>query len=140
QKLNALESSNGTKHFKYSEFYSKDGSRFNGGKVSAATVKENVRRNMYKLEAVRAKIGDKPININSGFRSVAHNNSIPGAAKNSMHMYGVAADIQVAGLSSTTLRNATRSSGFSGSYNDGNYVHADSRIEHAYGSQYWYWP
>lgn len=138
-KLNSLERSNGTKHFTYSEFHSKDGSGFSGGKVNTATVKENARRTMYKLEAVRAKVGNKPIIINSGFRSVSHNNSIPGAASNSMHMYGVAADIKAPGVNLTTLRNATRSSGFSGSYNGGTYIHIDSRIEYPYGSQYWYW-
>lgn len=139
QKLNDLERSNGTKHFTYNEFHSKDGSGFSGGKVSAATVKENVRRTMYKLEAVRAKIGNKAIVINSGYRSVSHNNSIPNAATNSMHMYGVAADIKAPGVGLTTLRNATRSSGFSGSYNGGSYIHVDSRIEYGYGANYWYW-
>lgn len=137
-KLNELERSNGTKHFNYSEFHSKDGSAFSGGKVGATTVRENVRRMMYKLEAVRVKIGNKPIIINSGFRSVTHNSRV-GGASNSMHMYGVAGDIRAPGVSLTTLRNATRSSGFSGSYNGGSYIHMDSRIEYPYGSQYWYW-
>lgn len=138
-KLNSLERSNGTKHFNYSEFYSKDGSGFSGGKVSTATVRENVRRMMYKLEAVRVKIGNRPIIINSGFRSIAHNNRTPGAATNSQHMYGIAADIRASGASLSALRTATRSSGFSGSYNGGTYSHIDSRMEYSYGSQYWYW-
>ncbi|WP_231495756.1 D-Ala-D-Ala carboxypeptidase family metallohydrolase [Paucisalibacillus sp. EB02] len=139
-KLNSLESSTGTKNFTYSEFYSGDGQGFNGGEVSATTVKENVRRQMYKLEAVRVKIGNKPIVVNSGFRSVAYNSSIPNAHSNSQHMYGVAADIKAPGISLNTLLNATRSSGFSGSYNGGTYVHVDSGIEYPYGAQFWYWP
>jgi zinc D-Ala-D-Ala carboxypeptidase len=139
-KLNELERSNGTKHFNYSEFYSKDGSGFSGGRVSSATVKENVRRLMYKLEAVRVKIGNKPITINSGFRSVSHNNNTPGSSPNSQHTYGIAADIKSSGVSLTTLRNVARSSGFSGVYNGSSYTHLDSRIEYSYGAQYWYWP
>ncbi|GGA90988.1 D-Ala-D-Ala carboxypeptidase family metallohydrolase [Ornithinibacillus halotolerans] len=139
-KLNSLERSTGTKNFAYSEFYSTDGSVFSGGKVSATTVRENVRRQMYKLEAVRVKIGNKPIVINSGFRSVALNNRIPNAYYNSMHMYGVAADIKAPGVSLTTLLNAAKSSGFSGAYNGGTYIHLDSGIEYPYGEQYWYWP
>ncbi|WP_343221462.1 MULTISPECIES: D-Ala-D-Ala carboxypeptidase family metallohydrolase [Ornithinibacillus] len=138
-KLNDLEGPNGTKHFNYSEFYSKDGSVFNGGRVSSTTVRENVRRMMYKLEAVRVKIGNRPIIINSGFRSISHNNSIPGSSSNSQHTYGIAADIRASGVSLTTLRNAARSSGFSGVYNGSSYTHVDSRIEYPYGAQYWYW-
>ena len=41
--LNSLEKSDGsTKHFNWSEFYSNDGKGFSGGKVGAATVRENV--------------------------------------------------------------------------------------------------
>ncbi|MUK87461.1 DUF882 domain-containing protein [Ornithinibacillus sp. L9] len=139
-KLNELERSNGTKHFSYTEFYSKDGSGFSGGNVSSTTVRENVRRMMYKLEAVRVKIGNKPITINSGFRSVSHNNSIPDASPNSQHTYGIAADIKSSGASITTIRTAAKSSGFSGVYNGSSYTHVDSRIEYPYGAQYWYWP
>jgi zinc D-Ala-D-Ala carboxypeptidase len=138
-KLNALEDSNGTKNFNYSEFYSKDGSGFSGGRVSSSTVRENVRRLMYKLEAVRVKIGNRPIIINSGFRSISHNNNTPGSSPNSQHTYGIAADIRASGVSLTTLRNAARSSGFSGIYNGSTYTHVDSRMEYSYGAQYWYW-
>ncbi|QFT87978.1 Zinc D-Ala-D-Ala carboxypeptidase precursor [Bacillus sp. THAF10] len=137
-KLNDLESANGTKHFSYSEFYSKDGSQFNGGNVSAATVKENVRRTMYKLEAVRVKLGNRAININSGFRSISHNRNV-GGTSNSQHTYGIAADISVSGVSNNTVQNAAKSSGFSGIYSEGSFTHMDSRVEYAYGAQFWWW-
>ncbi len=137
--LNSLEKSDGsTKHFNWSEFYSKDGSGFSGGKVGAATVRENVRRMMWKLEAVRKKAGNSPVIINSGFRSVSHNSRV-GGASNSMHMYGVAADIRVSGKTPTQVRSIVRTSGFSGSYAESTYNHIDSRIEYNYGSQFWYW-
>lgn len=97
--LNALEASDGsTRHFAFAEFHSNDGSGFSGGKVGSSEVKENVRRLMYKLEAVRKKGGDNPITINSGFRSIAHNSAV-GGASNSQHMYGIAADIVIANRS-----------------------------------------
>ncbi|WP_225839601.1 peptidoglycan-binding protein [Streptomyces sp. NK08204] len=139
--LNSLESSDGsTAHFDWSEFYSHDGSGFSGGKVDATTVKENVRRLMYKLEAVRKKEGNNSVTINSGFRSVAYNTSIYGYPTNSMHQYGIAADIVVSGVSTKTLYQIGERSGFSGleSYSH-SWQHMDSRVEYPYGAQSWWW-
>lgn len=139
--LNSLENSDGsTAHFNFSEFYSHDGSGFSGGKVGASTVKENVRRTMYKLEAVRKKSGNKPITINSGFRSVAYNTSIYGYPTNSQHQYGIAADIVISGDATITAYRFGETSGFSGleAYTH-SWQHMDSRIEHAYGAQSWWW-
>lgn len=139
--LNSLESSDGsTAHFDFSEFYSHDGSGFSGGKVDATTVKANVRRLMYKLEAVRKKAGNNPVTINSGFRSVAYNTSIYGYPTNSMHQYGIAADIVVSGVATKTLYQIGERSGFSGleSYSH-SWQHMDSRVEYPYGAQSWWW-
>ncbi|SFJ08963.1 D-Ala-D-Ala carboxypeptidase family metallohydrolase [Thermoflavimicrobium dichotomicum] len=139
-KLNALEDSDGsTAHFNWSEFYSKDGSGFSGGKVSAATVQENVRRLMWKLEALRKKAGDSPITINSGFRSISHNSAV-GGESNSMHMYGIAADIVVSGKSVSEVINLAKTCGFSGIIRYSSFTHVDSRVEYpSYGAGYWYW-
>lgn len=137
--LNSLEDPDGsTRNFAWSEFYSKDGSGFTGGKVPAATVKENVRRLMYKLEAVRKKAGNQPIHITSGFRSVSHNTAVKGAS-NSQHMYGIAADIQVSGKTPYQVRDIAKTSGFSGIKRYTSWVHVDSRVEYPYGSQSWWW-
>jgi zinc D-Ala-D-Ala carboxypeptidase len=139
--LNALESADGsTAHFEFSEFFSHDGAGFSGGKVGSATVKENVRRMMYKLEAVRKKAGDSPITVNSGFRSVAYNTSIYGYATNSQHQYGIAADIVISGHSTKSAYVIGERSGMSGleSYSH-SWQHMDSRVEHAYGAQSWWW-
>ena len=137
--LNALEDSDGsTRNFAWSEFYSKDGSGFSGGKVSSTQVRENVRRLMYKLEAVRKKAGNAPISINSGFRSINHNANV-GGASNSLHMYGVAADIVVSGRSVSTVMGYAKTSGFSGIIRYSSFTHVDSRVEYPYGSQSWYW-
>ncbi|MDF3300112.1 D-Ala-D-Ala carboxypeptidase family metallohydrolase [Streptomyces tropicalis] len=139
--LNSLESSDGsTAHFDWSEFYSADGSGFSGGKVGSTEVKENVRRLMYKLEAVRKKAGNSAITVNSGFRSVSHNAAV-GGASNSMHVYGVAADIVVSGHTTLQTYRIAETCGFSGleAYTH-SWQHTDSRVQYpSYGSGSWWW-
>lgn len=50
------------------------------------------------LEALRYHIGNKPVNVVSGYRCHTHNTKV-GGAKNSQHMHGRAADIMVDGMS-----------------------------------------
>jgi zinc D-Ala-D-Ala carboxypeptidase len=136
-KLNALEQSDGsTLHFNWSEFTDRVSGTFNGGKVSAASAKENARRCMYKLEALRKKLGDKPITVNSGFRSIAHNAEI-GGASDSMHMYGTAADLDVPGVTNKTVYQKSETCGFSGleTYNE-DHQHVDSRAD--LGRSWWW--
>ncbi|MER5450886.1 D-Ala-D-Ala carboxypeptidase family metallohydrolase [Streptomyces sp. NPDC002766] len=136
-KLNSLEQSDGsTLHFNWSEFVNQTDGTFNGGKLSASQVKENVRRCMYKLEALRKKLGDKPITVNSGFRSIAHNAEI-GGASDSMHLYGTAADLDVSGVSNKTVYQKAETCGFSGleTYNT-DHQHVDSRAD--LGRDWWW--
>lgn len=138
-KLNALEDSDGTANFDYSEFKSKDGAGFTGGKVDEATVKENVRRMMYKLEAMRKKAGDEPIKVNSAFRSESHNENV-GGATNSQHMYGIAADIVISNNSVDDVIGLAKTSGYSGIIRYDNFTHVDNRMEHDYGqNDDWHW-
>ena len=135
--LNSLQSSDGsTAHFDWSEFYSHDGVGFSDGKVSAATVQENVRRLMYKLEAVRKKAGNAPITVNDGFRSIAHNAEI-GGASDSMHLYGTAADLDVPGVANRTVYQKAETCGFSGleTYTV-DHQHVDSRADLG---RAWWW-
>ncbi|MFI8231232.1 D-Ala-D-Ala carboxypeptidase family metallohydrolase [Streptomyces sp. NPDC085900] len=136
-KLNSLEQADGsTLHFNWSEFVNQTDGTFNGGKLSASQVKENVRRCMYKLEALRKKLGDKPITVNSGFRSIAHNAEI-GGASDSMHLYGTAADLDVSGVSNKTVYQKAETCGFSGleTYNT-DHQHVDSRAD--LGRDWWW--
>jgi uncharacterized protein YcbK (DUF882 family) len=50
-----------------------------------------------QLELIRSALGDKPITIISGYRSLDYNNAIKGSKK-SQHMEGLAADIEVKGI------------------------------------------
>ncbi|GHJ37925.1 D-Ala-D-Ala carboxypeptidase family metallohydrolase [Streptomyces sp. TS71-3] len=135
--LNALEQSDGsTVHFNFSEFTDRVSGTFAGGKLSTAATKENARRAMYKLEALRKKLGNVPITVNSGFRSIAHNAEV-GGASDSMHLYGTAADLNVPGVSNRTVYQKAETCGFSGleTYTE-DHQHVDSRADLG---RAWWW-
>ena len=153
--LNALEDEDGsTAHFDWSEFVQNRNpgcsakanayaGTFEGGAVAPVVVKKNVRRLMWRLEALRAKAGGHPIGINSGFRSVAYNDCI-GGARASQHMYGTAADNRVAEVDNRTSRELAMTTQFSGvgCYSSLSHNHLDIRVENAGSSttQFWWWP
>lgn len=53
------------------------------------------------LQKIRDHFG-KPVNVNSGYRTVKHNKAVGGATY-SEHLFGVAADIQVTGVKPADL-------------------------------------
>lgn len=69
-------------HFKAAEFRSK-------GDGSVAIRRELV----LALEQLRVALGGRPLKIVSGYRDPAHNKKV-GGATNSMHMHGLAADLE----------------------------------------------
>jgi hypothetical protein len=150
-----LEDDNGsTIHFDWNEFVQKKNSRcsakanayagtFRGGMASPLRVKKNVKRMMWRLEALRAKAGGKSVAINSGFRSAPYNNCIGGAGA-SQHMYGTAADNKMADVSNRFERDLARRSQLYGigCYSSLSHNHFDIRIENKDlpSSQSWWWP
>jgi uncharacterized protein YcbK (DUF882 family) len=76
-----------TKNFDLSEFESKDGAEFPDEVIRQIQILAN------NLQVLRDAV-DKPISINSGYRSPEHNKAIKGA-KNSFHVKGMAGDIVV---------------------------------------------
>ena len=143
-----------TEHFDWSEFKQHSNSgcsaqanayagTFSGGRVSKKRTKRNVRRLMWRLEAVRAKSGRNPIGINSGFRSVSYNSCIGGASA-SQHLYGTAADNRVSGITNDRARRIARGSQFYGisCYSNTTHNHFDLRLENSAlpSAQVWYWP
>jgi zinc D-Ala-D-Ala carboxypeptidase len=153
--LNWLQDRNGsTKHFDYREFVQNRSTScssranayartFSGGMVSPRRVKRNIKRLMWRLEAVRRKGGRKPIGINSGFRSVAYNNCI-GGARASQHLYGTAADNRMVGVRNRTERNIAKRSQIHGiaCYSSVSHNHFDLRIENKdlRSGRFWWWP
>lgn len=79
-----------TKDFKLKEFKSRDGAPF------TPEVYQNLIELTKNLQILREHL-KRPIKINSGYRSPAHNKKIGGASK-SQHLFGKAADITVTGL------------------------------------------
>ena len=143
-----------TAHFDFSEFWqnrnsacSKEANRyagtFAGGKVPQHTVKRNVKRMMWRLEALRAKLGDKPIAINSGFRSVAYNKCINGATY-SQHLYGTAVDLRVVEVDNRRGRTVAKSTQVHGigCYSSLSHNHFDLRMQNESldGARFWWWP
>ena len=155
RRLRRLEDGNGsTSHFYYSEFTqnrnpscSRKANRFagtfRGGPVRARVVKRNVTRLMWRLEALRAKGGNHPIGINSGFRSIAYNRCISGARK-SQHLYGTAADLRMVKTRNRTVRNIAKGSQVHGigCYAHVSHNHLDLRIHnrHLRSTRSWWWP
>jgi zinc D-Ala-D-Ala carboxypeptidase len=138
ERLDAMTAPNGsTAHFGWDQFTSPDGSGFAGGKVDEDTVKENVRRLMYKLEALRHKLDGRDVAVLSGFHSTDHQARIRASAT-SLHPLGAAADIAVAGLTTYAVYRVAQTCGFSGlGVYTQSWLHCDSRTEH--GPRTWSW-
>ncbi|SBT52582.1 D-Ala-D-Ala carboxypeptidase family metallohydrolase [Micromonospora auratinigra] len=121
------------KHFSYAELDNGCGKGgWSGGPLSANATRENAIRTMWKLEALRRSLGDKPVSVSSGFRSIACNSQV-GGASDSQHLYGNAADLS-GSASLCQLARTARNHGFSGIYGPGypdhdDHVHVDSRRE-----------
>lgn len=78
-----------------------------------------------------------PIKINSGYRTMATNRKIEGAARNSKHIVGKAADIVVPGISPVKLAGmaALFGRGGTGFYVGRDFVHVDSGDERIWVDQ-----
>ena len=80
------------------------------------------------LQAIRDHFG-KPVTINSGYRTVAHNKKVKNAASDSEHTKGWAADIKIAGIApkvvAAYIETLIPNSGGIGIYNS--FVHVDTR-------------
>ena len=155
KRLNRLEDPDGsTAHFNYGEFDQNYNSgcsaqanaytgTFRGGMVSPRRTRRNVRRLMWRLEAVRAKGGANPIGINSGFRSVRYNDCI-GGARSSQHMYGTAADNRMARVDNHRQRKIAMRSQLSGvgCYSSQTHNHFDTRVHNRAlsSSRFYWWP
>ena len=143
-----------TAHFDYSEFVQNKNpacsakanayaGTFNGGMVAAGIAKRNVRRVMWRLEALRANGGNNEIGISSGFRSVKYNECI-GGAELSQHLYGNAVDNRMAGVDNRKERVIAERSDFSGvaCYSTMTHNHFDLRLENTnlQSARFWWWP
>ncbi|MDD3396074.1 MAG: D-Ala-D-Ala carboxypeptidase family metallohydrolase [Acidaminococcaceae bacterium] len=87
-----------------------------------------------KLDQLREKVGE-PVHVTCMYRCPPHNAAV-GGARYSQHLYGLAADIYVDGLTVDELADIATDIGFRGverNY-DLDYVHVDVRED----TYYWY--
>lgn len=111
-----------TPNFTLGEFLTKEDA------IPPPEVVENLRCLANRLQAVRDFFG-KPIRITSGYRSAAHNQQV-GGASGSYHTRGMAADIDVAGMTPQEVQSAlSRWSGGLGRYPT--HTHVDIRSYNA---------
>lgn len=100
--------------------------------VRGGTTTQMSPRLLDLLCAMQAWVGhygfSGPIHVLSGYRSPKTNANTEGAAKNSMHMYGQAADIRFPGLPVSYLGQLAQrySAGGVGFYVGSNFVHVDT--------------
>jgi len=87
-----------TEHFSREEFRSNDGSHF------PKEVQNNLKVLAEQLEVLREHF-QKPVKINSGYRSPEWNAKI-GGAENSQHLLGKAADVVIDGISPDEVADA----------------------------------
>ncbi|MCG8927115.1 D-Ala-D-Ala carboxypeptidase family metallohydrolase [Lentzea sp. CC55] len=110
-KLYALQDDDCTPvNFSYDELNNCN-SDWSGGNVSAATARANALVSMWKLQAMRHAMGDRPIDVNGGFRSVSCNNAV-GGATGSRHLYGDAVDLGAGAQGFCALARQARNHGF----------------------------
>ncbi|WP_134766858.1 M15 family metallopeptidase [Nocardioides sp. 1609] len=117
-------------HFSYAEVDGGCGAGgYSGGSVPAAQVKENLKRAMWRAEALRQRMGNVPLTVTSGFRSQACDRQVGGSGTG-QHTYGNAIDL--VGASFCSLAQNARSTGFGGIFGPGypghdDHVHVDIR-------------
>ncbi|MDI2032622.1 D-Ala-D-Ala carboxypeptidase family metallohydrolase [Saccharopolyspora sp. TS4A08] len=121
-------------NFDYSEINNCN-SDWSGGKVSADEAKSNALVTMWKLQAMRHAMGDAPIQVNGGFRSVTCNDSV-GGAPDSRHLYGDAADLGAGSQGFCALAQQARDHGFGEILGPG-YPGHDDHVHVAGGADTW---
>lgn len=111
-----------SKNFKVKEFACKDGS-------DEILIDEKL---VYNLQLIRNHF-NKPVHINSGYRTQEHNTRI-GGAKNSYHKQGRAADIHIDGIHPKEIAAFAESIGMLGIGEYPNFTHVDTRDN----KSFWY--
>jgi zinc D-Ala-D-Ala carboxypeptidase len=128
-------------HFSWSEVDGGCGQGgYSGGSVSAATVQQNLLRAMWRAEALRHRMGDRPLVVTSGFRSQSCDRSVGGSGTG-QHTYGTAIDLVGSGgnPSLCTIASNARYAGFGGISGPGypdhdDHVHVDIRSSRSWSA------
>lgn len=89
-----------------------------------------------KLQKLRTAL-DRPMVLNSAYRSAAHNKAV-GGAKNSQHMKATAFDVSMANHDPDVFESAARAAGFTGFgyYPKQNFMHIDTGPARKWGTPF----
>lgn len=85
---------------------------------------------LQQLQQLRTTLG-RPVIITSGYRNPVHNKAV-GGSPTSQHLFGKAADIQVAGITIDELARHAKAAGFTGIGRYPTFLHVDVRPHPAY--------
>ena len=131
-------------HFTWGEA-TKGGSRIpiatthNGIFYTAEEIAQNIIDFAHTLDDIRVQFGNRPISINSWYRTPAINKAA-GGKPSSLHLIGFAADIRVEGISPMAVYARLSQSWGGGLGNDGAYTHIDIRDRLEWDSARWHYP
>jgi len=126
-------------HFSYAEASENCGRGLNGnGSVSLATARENLKRVMWRAEALRHRMGDHPLRVTSGFRDTACDAGVGGSG-GGQHTYGTALDLVPADSGTTfcTIAQNARYAGMGGIFGPGYPGHSDHTHVDIRSGQVW---
>ncbi len=85
------------------------------------------------LEQIRQHFG-KPLYIGAGYRCEAYNKTVPNAASQSKHLYGMAADVKMDGVDPLEIARYAEAIGVKGIGHYDTFVHIDTRTD----KSFWY--
>lgn len=102
------------------------------------SVKENLKRAMWKAEALRRKLGDHPITVTSGFRT-SWCDELVGGSGSGEHTTGRALDLVPTYGTLCSIARAARYAGYNGIFGPGypnhnDHVHVDSRSSRSWSA------
>lgn len=109
---------------------------FEGLIIPAAQITANIIKLAKELDALRADFGNRPIIITSWYRDPISNKNV-GGVRNSQHLLGWAADIQIWGLDPNDVA-AKLSNSWTGGLGDSSaFTHVDMRHLMGWSSARW---
>ncbi len=111
-------------------------SQFEGMTIPAAQITSNIVKIARELDKIRAQFGNRPITITSWYRDPTTNRAV-GGVRNSQHILGWAADIQIAGLAPNDVAAKLQDTWSGGLGDSSEFTHVDLRHLMGWSSARW---
>lgn len=129
-----LQPDGSTLHFSWQEMLRNDPDH-----LVTPAIRENTRRIMFKLEALRRKLGDVEIIIKAGYQHGAAQQYETAIGDNQLHADGAAVDITAFGATRNQWYRNAMTCGFTGlGPIDRHWQHCDTRMEQSSTTGPWY--